>query len=82
MLSSEWKDVTHRLMKENTADRRFKNERTGKVIEFHPYNSQGKHNPHWHRFNPNRTNNRGKYLDKDGNVVGKGDGDSHIYPNC
>ncbi len=81
-LNNKWKETTHPLKMENTEDKEFTNIITNEVIEYHPNNSQGKYQPHWHRKNPLSTNKHDYYLDKDGNPVRKNSKESHIYTDC
>lgn len=81
-LNKNWKETTHPLKMENTKDKEFTNIITNEVIEYHPYNSQGKYQPHWHRKNPLSINRHDYYLDKDGNPVRKNSKESHIYTDC
>ncbi len=67
---------------ENTNDKEFTNIITNEVIEYHPYNTNGKYQPHWHRKNPLSTNRLDYYLDKDGKIVRKNSKESHIYTDC
>lgn len=83
-LSSEWEEITHPKRIENKVpDRTFKNKKTNKIIDFHPYDTQGRENPHWHRYNPFSTKKKlDYYLDKNGKPVGYGRNQSHIYVEC
>lgn len=81
-LSKNWQESTHPLKIENTKDKEFTNIITKEVIEYHPYNSQGKYQPHWHRKNPLSTNRHDYYLDENGNPARKGSKESHIYTDC
>lgn len=81
-LNKNWKETTHPLKIENTKDKEFTNIITNEVIEYHPYNSQGKYQPHWHRKNPLSTSRHDYYLDENGNPVRKNSKESHIYTDC
>ena len=81
-LGKEWQDITDPRKRQNTQDREFKNTHTDKIIEFHPYNSNGKYVPHWHRRNPHSINRHDYYLDKNGKATPKNSKKSHIYTNC
>ena len=66
-LNKNWKETTHPLKMENTKDKEFTDIITSEVTEYHPHNSQGRYQPHWHRKNPLSTNRHDYYLDENGN---------------
>jgi hypothetical protein len=80
-LDESWEDVTPDGMRENTNSREFKNKDTGREIRWDPGEkgkSGWKGKNHWHRYNPNRTGDHNKYLDRFGNPVANGSKASHI----
>ncbi len=84
-LSDEWVDVTHPIRKIKSNRRDFLHKTTGLKIAFDravkgASGYKGKN--HWHRYNPNSTNNSDYYLDEDGNSIKKNDENSHITPDC
>lgn len=81
-LNNNWKDITHPQKQLKTPDRTFQNINTNEIIEFHPHNSNGQKQPHWHRRNPNASGRHDYYLDKNGQPVRKNSKPSHIYVEC
>jgi len=79
-LSNDWKEITNSNMKNR---RVFVYKETNIQIAFDK-GIRGaprfKGIDHWHRFNPNSTNNKDMYLDKNGNPTGKNTNPSHIKP--
>lgn len=77
-----WEDITHPEARE-AEKYKFKNKNSGEILEFHKGKSGGsghKGHSHYHRPNPNNKNKQYKYLDENGNPVGKGSEASHLYP--
>ena len=84
-LSEEWEEITDSRMRENSNRRKFRNKRTGAIINFDQgdANQTGERSKdHWHRDNPNKINKRNQYLDEKGNEVGRNSPESHITPKC
>lgn len=80
-----WEDISH-LKEKSKGHHTFKDKKTGKIIRFDEGKSGKpghKAYDHYHIMNPNSTKGkRDKYLDSEGNPVGKGSEASHIYsPN-
>ena len=82
MVRNGWKEISHPSAKA-TGHRMFIEERTGLKVEFDkkvPGAPGYKGLNHYHILNPNATNAKNKYLDKDGNPVRNGSPKSHIIP--
>ncbi len=82
LLEDGYEEITHPGTPEHI--RKFRNPKTGDEVEFHkgrPNKSAWKGKDHWHRINPNKTGNRDRYLDKNGNPIPRGSDASHIEPS-
>ncbi len=82
MIKNGWMEISHPNAK-STGHRTFVEKETGLKVEF----DEGKTGApgykglnHYHILNPNATNAKNKYLDKDGNPVRNGSPKSHITP--
>jgi len=79
-LSNDWKEITTSNMK-NRRVFRFKDSNIEIAFDKGvPGAPRFKGADHWHRFNPNSTNKRDLYLDRNGNPIGKNSNSSHIKP--
>jgi len=77
-----WKETTHPEAGKH-GHRTFENKATGEKIRHdsgRPGKSGHEGRDHWHRPNPNQTNDNNAYLDGNKNPVGKGSDPSHLYP--
>ena len=82
MVKNGWIEISHPNAKAS-GHRMFKEERSGLKIEFDkkvPGAPGYKGLNHYHILNPNATNAKNKYLDKNGNPVRNGSPKSHIMP--
>ncbi len=78
----EWIETSHPNQKDK-GHREFTNGKTGEKIRYDqakPGATGHKGRDHHHRYNPNSTRQDDKYLDPNGNPVGKNDDASHLYP--
>lgn len=78
----EWENITHPEA-EKKGRSKFKNKRTGIVLEHDEAKPNGKGHQgrdHFHKPNPNKTGNHDEYLDGKGNPVSKNSDAYHVYP--
>lgn len=83
LLNNGWDEITHPKAAKNSNTRVFKEKETGLKIVFDKGVSGAtgfKSKDHYHIKNPNATNTKNMYIDKQGNVVGKTSKKSHILP--
>lgn len=83
LLKNGWEEITHPSAAKNSNTRVFKEKDTGLRIVFDKKvdGAPGfKGKDHYHIKNPNATNSKDMYIDKNGNVVGKTSKKSHILP--
>jgi hypothetical protein len=81
--SQGWQDVTHLGMRERSTSREFVNPATGVRVRYdegNPKKSGYASIDHYHIYNSNSTGRHDRYLDANGNPVGKGSDASHIFP--
>lgn len=80
-LNDDWIEVTPNSMKERSSRKVYRHKKTLEEIAFEIGRTvNGERTPsHWHRYNPNSTDNKDLYLDICGKVVGKSLERSHIY---
>ncbi len=78
----EWNETSHPDQRK-AGHREFTNGKTGERVRFDkgdPSKPGHRANDHYHRYNPNSTNNRNLYLDAYGKPTGNGSDSSHLYP--
>ena len=84
LLARGWRETTHPEAA-RMGHRTFENPKTDEMIRFdqgRPGEPGFEGQDHYHRLNPNGTGNRDKYLDLNGNPVGRGSNPSHLFPGA
>jgi len=82
LLKAGWEDISHPKQAAN-GSHTYKDPDTGLRVRFDepvPGSPGFAGKGHYHILNPNATNSKDAYLDKDGNPVSKNSKESHIMP--